>query len=138
MLHDSNLPRRTFLEAAAGVGALACSGAANADVVLDSPSISTEMRPNMTGAYGPWLADVVLGSKPGALSFRSGKFASVVEWRTAAHKRALECIAPVDLGGVPEVRVDARRELDGLAIEELSWQLPCGPRTVSYTHLRAH
>src|SRR5438045_2613098 len=97
MLHYSNLPRRTFLEgAAAGVGALACAGVANGDVALDSPNFSTAMRPNMTGAYGPWLADVVLGTKPGGLSFRSGKFANVADWRTAARKRALECIAPVD------------------------------------------
>ena len=27
------------------------------------------------------------------------------------------------------MRVDARREFDGLVVEELSWQLPFGPRT---------
>src|SRR4029079_2641437 len=88
-----------------------------------------EMRPNMVGAYGPWLADTVLGTTPGGAAPRSDRFASVEAGRTAARKRALECIAPVDLGGVPEVRVDARREFDGLAVEELSWQLPFGPRT---------
>jgi dienelactone hydrolase len=38
-------------------------------------------------------------------------------------------MAPVDLGGVPQVRVDSRQEYDGLQIERLSWQLPGGPRT---------
>jgi dienelactone hydrolase len=83
----------------------------------------------MTGPYGPWLADTVLGNKPGALSLRSGRFTNLEEWRAAARKRTWECIAPVNLGGVPEVRVDARRDFDGLAVEHLSWQLPCGPRT---------
>ena len=89
----------------------------------------TPMRPNMTGAYGPWLADEVLGSQPGRLSLRSGQFGQLNSWRTAARKRVLECIAPVDLGGVPEVRVDGRTTYDGLDIEFLSWQLPMGPRT---------
>jgi dienelactone hydrolase len=38
-------------------------------------------------------------------------------------------MAPVDLGGVPEVRVESTREFDGLHVERLSWTLPCGPRT---------
>ena len=132
--------RRAFLEgiAAVGFGTLAYSGTAAAETKQDEaaskscsapPVPLTEMRPNMTGAYGPWLADIVLGTKPGALSFRTGRFTNVADWRTAARKRTWECIAPVDLGGVPEVRVDARRELGGLAVEQLSWQLPCGPRT---------
>lgn len=89
----------------------------------------TPMRPNMTGAYGPWLADQVLTSNPGRLSLRSGQFGQVGSWRTAARKRVLECIAPVDLGGVPEVRVDGTTTYDGLDIQFLSWQLPSGPRT---------
>ena len=89
----------------------------------------TPMRPNMTGAYGPWLADEVLGSQPGRLSLRSGQFGQLNAWRTAARKRVLECIAPVDLGGVPEVRVDGRTTYDGLDIEFLTWQLPMWPRT---------
>jgi dienelactone hydrolase len=40
-----------------------------------------------------------------------------------------EYVAPVDLGGPPVVRVDSRREQDGLHIEMLSWQLPSGART---------
>jgi dienelactone hydrolase len=40
-----------------------------------------------------------------------------------------ELMAPVDLGGLPEVRVDASGEFDGVHFERLSWQLPTGPRT---------
>jgi len=38
-------------------------------------------------------------------------------------------MAPVDLGGKPEVRVDKTTPYDGLDIQFLSWQLKGGPRT---------
>ncbi len=81
------------------------------------------------GRYGPWLADQVLGDAPGRLSFRTGNWKSVDEWRQAGRKRVLECIAPVDLGGVPSVTVTGRTTYDGLDIEFLTWQLPMGPKT---------
>jgi dienelactone hydrolase len=103
---------------------MGCGGAESAERGEPTP-----MRPNMTGAYGPWLADEVLTSAPGRLSLRSGQFGQLNSWRTAGRKRVLECIAPVDLGGIPEVRVDGTTTYDGLDIEFLSWQLPGGPRT---------
>jgi len=94
------------------------------------PRPPTPMRPNMTGAYGPWLADTVLGDGPARLSFRTGRWAADLDlWRAEARRRVLECMAPVDLGGRPEVRVDAQAVYDGLHVEHLSWQLPGGPRT---------
>jgi dienelactone hydrolase len=90
---------------------------------------TTEMRENMTGAYGPWLADRVLGKGPARLSFRTGNWKNLDAWRSTARKRVWEYMAPVDLGGVPQVRVESRHEYDGLQIERLSWQLPGGPRT---------
>ncbi len=89
----------------------------------------TPVRINMVGAYGPWLADQVLGPGPGRLSFRTGKWKTVDEWRRTARRRVLDCIAPVDLGGPPKVTVTARQTYDGLDIEFLSWQLPAGPPT---------
>jgi dienelactone hydrolase len=86
-------------------------------------------QPNMVGAYGPWLAETVLGNGPARLSFRTGKWKSFDEWRQAGRARVWECMAPVDLGGRPEVRVESTHEFDGLHIERLSWQLPGGPRT---------
>jgi dienelactone hydrolase len=87
------------------------------------------LRPNMVGAYGPWLADEVLGHAPGRLSFRTGQWPSVEEWRRAVRPRVLDRLAPVDLGGVPEVTVHSRHSFDGLDFERLSWPLPAGPRT---------
>lgn len=89
----------------------------------------TAPRPNQVGAYGPWLSDRILGDGPARLSFRTGKWKSVDEWRQVARKRLLECMAPVDLGGRPEVTVTGRTTYDGLDIEFLTWQLPMGPKT---------
>lgn len=89
----------------------------------------TAMRPNMVGSYGPWLAKDVLGEGPARLSFRTDKWKSLDAWRKVARERVWECMAPVDLGGKPAVRVDETLEFDGLHIERLSWQLPGGPRT---------
>jgi Acetyl esterase (deacetylase) len=87
---------------------------------------TTATRINQVGAYGPWLSEKVLGDGPALLSFRTGKWKDVREWRKVARKRALEYIAPVDLGGVPKVTVTGRTTYDGLDIEFLSWQLPSG------------
>jgi dienelactone hydrolase len=90
---------------------------------------ATPRRINQVGSYGPWLAGTVLGSAPGRLSLRTGKWKNVDEWRRAARSRTLECMAPVDLGGRPEVTVTGRTSYDGLDIEFLKWQLPAGPPT---------
>jgi dienelactone hydrolase len=137
MVQNAFKNRREFLQRAAAATACGLLTAEGKFGLLASETASkaaaavaeSTVRPNMTGAYGPWLADTVLGEKPGALSFRTGRWNDVNEWRKAARKRTWECIAPVSLGGVPEVRVDAKREFDGLYVEHLSWQLPCGPRT---------
>ncbi len=89
----------------------------------------TVVRPNMTGAYGPWLADRVLGNGPARLSFRTGKWKNLDEWRKVARQRALERIAPVRMDKIGDVRIESQRIYDGLHIEQLSWQLEVGPRT---------
>src|SRR3954471_13902024 len=72
-------------------------------------------RLTMVGPYGTWLSESVLGDGPARLSFRTGKWKSIAEWRQVARARAWECIAPVDLGGAPDVRVESRQEIDGLS-----------------------
>jgi len=83
----------------------------------------------MVGPYGPWLADQVLGDGPARYSLRTNQGLTVGQWRSLARRRLLECMAPVDLGGKPEVRVDKTTPYDGLDIQFLSWQLKGGPRT---------
>jgi dienelactone hydrolase len=108
------------------LAALFAAMLANIDAAAQQPA---SPRLNMVGAYGPWLSDKVLGDGPARLSFRAGKWQSLDEWRRAARARVWDCMAPVDLGGKPEVRVDSVSEFDGLRVERLSWQLPAGPRT---------
>jgi dienelactone hydrolase len=94
-----------------------------------STTSAPDFRANMVGPYGEWLSGTVLGDGPARLSFRTGKWKSFDEWRSIARQRVWECMAPVDLGGQPEVRVESTHEFDGLKIERLSWQLTGGPRT---------
>jgi dienelactone hydrolase len=82
----------------------------------------TEIRKSMLGAYGAWAARQ-LGDGPGRLSLRSPDHRDVEAWRRVARARIGELIAE------PDVRVEHRSTRDGLDIEELSWQLPWGPRT---------
>lgn len=93
------------------------------------PAQGTATRVNQVGSYGDWLAGEVLGEAPARLSFRTGKWNSVDEWRGVARRRVLECMAPVELGGPPAARVTSRTTFDGLDIEFLEWQLPAGPKT---------
>lgn len=138
-MSDPNpLPRRDFLETA-GWSALAAWTASGtwspaesqaATGVDSTPSLEVPFpQPNMVGSYGPWLAGQVLGDRPGWLSLRSGQWSDLAAWRATARQRTRECMALVDLGGPPEVRVDSRHEHEGLTVEHLSWQLPVGPRT---------
>ena len=116
-----------MLPLAAGLGhsQLRADEAANATAT----GLNSVNELNMVGPYGDWLSNQVLGDHPGRLSLRSGEWNDIDAWRMAARKRTWECIAPVDHGKTPEVRVDSQHDYDGLHIEHLSWQLPGGPRS---------
>lgn len=93
------------------------------------PNKPIDSKLNMIGSYSSWLSEKVLGDGPAKLSFRTGQWKNINEWRKIGRARFLECIAPVDLGGKPVVKVESQRIFDGLHIEHLSWQLPNGPRS---------
>jgi len=84
--------------------------------------------PSMIGAYGPWAASLV-AETPGRLSLQSSPPGEFAARRAAARARVHDCMAPPPrpVSVVPEVR--RRAVHDGLAIEELAWQLPYGPPT---------
>src|SRR5215213_8333237 len=77
----------------------------------------TDTRINMVGSYGPWLAEKALGESPAKMSFRTGKWKSLNEWRKVGQARVLECMAPIDSGGLPQVKLESTHEFDGLTIE---------------------
>lgn len=86
------------------------------------------MEPNMLGAYGPWAATLV-SDAPGDLSLRNPRWDDLEVWRAAGHERLQHRLAAPVLHDMPAVTVHREFTYDGLAMEELSWQLPYGPPT---------
>jgi len=89
------------------------------------------MQRNMLGAYGPWAA-ARLGEGPGALSFRNPRWSDLDEWREKARTALTGLLCGPAGVRFEDVRVHGRSVRDDLEIEELSWQLPYGPRTQAY------
>ena len=83
---------------------------------------------SMLGAYGSWAATLA-GEGPNFLSFRHTHWTDPAAWRPAARQRFRERVAMPDTGGAAESRIERQYEYDGVQVEELSWQLPYGPRT---------
>ncbi len=82
----------------------------------------------MIGAYGPWAAALV-PETPGPLSLQHcppGEFATR---RAAARTRVTACMAPPSLPDGITAKVCRSFLHDGLAVEEIRWQLPYGPPT---------
>jgi len=83
---------------------------------------------NMLGGYGQWAAER-LGDGPGPLSFRNSRWADLEEWKKSA-REALNGLLHGPREAFPsDIQVHRAATHDGLDIEELSWQLPYGPRT---------
>lgn len=87
--------------------------------------------PSMLGAYGPWAAGL-LPAAPGPLSLQACPPAEFSARRAAARARVEACMAPPPRPGAVKPEVRRRLVHDGLAIEELAWQLPYGPPTEAW------
>ncbi|MEZ4714377.1 MAG: hypothetical protein R3A44_44765 [Caldilineaceae bacterium] len=88
----------------------------------------TNSSPTMLGAYGEWAAGLVADA-PASHSWRNPQWTDIDAWRAAARQRLADCLAMPDTGAPPAVTVERQYTYDGLHMEELSWQLPYGPRT---------
>lgn len=85
-------------------------------------------KPNMIGAYGDWAASLVPDG-PSALSLQGCPPGEFAVRKAAARARTLACMAaPPKPDGIT-AKLDRSFEYDGLAVEEISWQLPYGPPT---------
>lgn len=93
-----------------------------------TPESITTLIPSTIGVYSGWAASL-LPDGPGSHSWRNAAYTDIDVWRAAARAKLQARLAQPDTGGVPQVRVDAQFEYDGLHVEQLSWQLPYGPRT---------
>ena len=83
---------------------------------------------SIIGQYGPW-ASSLRGQGPSALSFRGDRWSDVETWRKPAMDKLAELVACPEVGRSPKVTVHKKYSYDGLAIEELSWQLAYGRPT---------
>ncbi|WP_343855102.1 hypothetical protein [Algoriphagus jejuensis] len=90
---------------------------------MDSPQ-----ELNLIGAYGPWAKSLNLEKIP-SLSFRNPEFSDLDSWRDSARNRVAERMGVVDLGAVPKVTVHQTGVFEGVAFEEISYQLPSGQPT---------
>ncbi len=88
-------------------------------------------RVNMLGAYGEWASGYV-GDRPGRLSLRNRRWSEVGEWKGAARAKLDELLCAPRETLATDVKIHARHTFDGLDIEEISWQLPYGPRTEAF------
>ncbi len=82
---------------------------------------------SIIGDYGQWAAG--LAQNPPMLSFRNGAFTTVEMWREVAKAKTLELIAAPNAVSATGTTVTASYNYDGLAFEELQWQLPYGRPT---------
>ena len=89
---------------------------------------------SMIGAYGEWAASLHNDLIP-ELSFRKEQFSDVEQWKKAARAKVLELLNIPEIGTYVDLKIESSHEFEELHIEELSWQLPYGPRT-SATYLR--
>ncbi len=121
-----NDSRRRFLKQSAGA-LLAVQGS----VVFPAETVrKTGIRhpaKSIIGGYGPWAASL-LPEVP-RLSFRREKWKKVAGWQRQAREKVGELLAAPPVTVLPEVKVERHYSYDGLAIEELSWQLPYGHPT---------
>jgi hypothetical protein len=84
------------------------------------------MKPDM-GIYYPLLD--ALAAKQASLSFLSERWTDVDAWRTSGRAKVLELLEfkPPDIPLNP--KIESRIEEDGLVVEEISYEMPYGPRT---------
>jgi dienelactone hydrolase len=90
----------------------------------------TQVEPNMIGSYGTWAADSVERWER-SLSYLKPEWKDIESWRGAARDKVTELMAGPRIGPevLQSVRPHRRYGFDDLDVEELSWQLPYGPRT---------
>jgi dienelactone hydrolase len=97
----------------------------NSKNTVDQIMKNTDNKKNLIGPYGQWAVSLIEKQLP-KLSFRRDEFKNIDEWRTLARNKVIERMSIPDIGGLPKVEVKRKFEYDGLAIEEISWQLPYG------------
>jgi len=88
-------------------------------------TVNKQQELNLIGSYGPWAKGLNLETLP-SQSFRNPEITDLDSWRDRTRKLVAERMGAVDLGPIPEVTVHQTGVFDGVAFEEISYQLPSG------------
>jgi dienelactone hydrolase len=86
---------------------------------------------NMLGSYGPWAA-ARPGDAPLSMSFRNPAWKDLGRWRQEARAALERLLLSPEQVHAADVRSHSAHVRDGLRVEEISWQLPYGPRTEAF------
>lgn len=132
---SSNLrsSRRQFIKSAAILGSFpfipeSAAYQNPAPEVVSKPILAADSSHSIIGQYGPW-ASSLRGEGPPELSFRRDNWTDIEVWRKTALGKLKELVASPEVGSPPKVTVHKKYNYDGLAVEELSWQLSYGRPT---------
>lgn len=79
---------------------------------------------SIIGDYGQWASTLI--NNPADLSFRNTRWSELDFWRNQAVEKVTELLSKPEISEVPVVTIEKQYIHDGLAIEELSWELPYG------------
>ena len=125
--------RRQFFKSAAILGSFPFVPASATDIhhrpgIEATPGSIADTNGSIIGQFGSW-ASSLRGEGPPELSFRGDKWKDVENWRQPAMNKLKELVACPKVGRPPKVTVHKKYNYDGLAIEELSWQLSYGRPT---------
>ena len=95
---------------------------------MPSEQLNIANDQSIIGLYGPWAVKNM--PDPPLLSFRNPKWSDLKIWQEKAVEKTLELVSPPEIdSNQPRVTTKSKYNFDGLAIEELEWQLPYGRPT---------
>ncbi|WP_299531308.1 hypothetical protein [Ulvibacterium sp.] len=95
---------------------------------MEESTFNIDGTKSIIGAYGDWATSLV--ANPPELSFRHTEWTNLNHWRQKALEKTRELVsAPAIEKGPLKVVTKSSYEYDGLAVEELQWQLPYGNPT---------
>ena len=130
--------RRDFLKLAnlAGISVVGSSFKSNFSENINLLNNNTVGNLNKTdeenlsiiGPIGLWAVENNKNKLP-KFSFRNKKFTSLESWKKIAKKQTIDRLAIPNLGSIKNLQTVKKYVLDGLEIEEITWQLPYGQPT---------
>lgn len=123
-------PRREFLKSSAMIGGISLfPGSVSSWITANPlhPAVHRSAEKSIIGAYGSWAAGLV--DQPPLLSYRNEDRQDLISWKKEVLSKTKEFVSPPDITRKPKVSIDKKYKYDGLEIEEISWQLPYGPKT---------